>query len=419
MCNSANGPLPVAVQTPVNLPSLAYDACPGKGVDYPAAARALFGRLPQNWLMGCHERLYVGHAAAEDIRRRGASGGVITQTLIYLLEAGRIDGAVVLQQGQPRPWLAQPVIAQSPDEIIAASQSVYIPAAVNTILPQMEAFAGRLAYVGLPDQVASLRCLQQAGHEGALKVEYVLGPYVGTAMYLGAIESFLRANNVQSLEEITSLRYREGEWPGHLQIALRDGRILRAKKFYYNYLIPFYITQASLQAVDFTNELTDISVGDAWHPQYEVQGQGYSVVVARSRRADDLLQEMIGEGYLVLEEASADEAMSMHGHMLDFKKRGAFIRNAWRKRAGRAAPEYGYQPQYIALSRKAVELCVVSLFALCRTRIARWLVQRVPLSIIGPLFNLLRRSWKATSKSVKRRGLGEVCFHMFPMGDGS
>ncbi len=68
---------------------------------------------------------------------------------------------------------------------------------VNTILPQMEAFEGRLAYVGLPDQVAALRRLQAAGHPGALKVDYVLGPYVGTIMYFAAIESFLRSNGVQ------------------------------------------------------------------------------------------------------------------------------------------------------------------------------------------------------------------------------
>ena len=409
MGETRDGPLPVAQGHP-ELPLLAYEACPGKGIDYPAAYRTLFGALPQNWLLGCYRRLYVGHAAPRDIRRRGASGGVITQILLYLLEHGIIDGAVVLQQGRPRPWLAQPVIACSPEAIAAASQSVYIPTPVNTILPQMEDFAGRLAYVGLPDQIAALRCLQQAGHTGAAKVDYVLGPYMGTAIYLEAIKSYLRSNGIDSLEEVTSLRYREGEWPGYLQIGLQDGRVLKAKKFYYNYLIPFFITQGSLQAVDFTNELTDISVGDAWHPRYEVRGEGFSVVVARSERADALLLRMAAEGLLVLDETGGDDAMAMHGHMLDFKKRGAFIRNDWRQLIGMRAPDYGYRPLHIPLSRKLVELFIVFLFAACRTRVARRVVQWLPLSLIGPLFDVLRRSWKTASKPVKRKGLANVAF---------
>ena len=405
------GPLPAAVTgADATLPQLAYDACPGKGIDYPAAYRALFGRLPRNWLAGPYRQIFVGHACDEAVRRQAASGGVITQTLLYLLREGLIDGAVVLAPGQPKPWLAQPIIAQKEKEIRAASQSVYTPAPVNVILPAMEAFAGRLAYVGLPDQVASLRHLQQAGHPGAQKVDFVLGPYVGTAIYLGAIESYLRANGIDDLNEVVELRYREGEWPGHLQIRTRSGRLLRAKKFYYNYLIPFYITQGSLQAVDFTNELTDISVGDAWHPRYEARGQGFSVVVARTEKAQGLLEKMQAAGLLSLQETSEQEALAMHGHMLDFKKRGAFIRNDWRRRLGKRAPTYGYRPAHIPLSRKLVELFIVTLFAVGRTRPARRVVESIPLGLLGPLFDSLRKTWKRLSKPVKRKGLSGVTF---------
>ena len=92
-----------------------------------------------------------------------------------MLDSGLVDGAVVVRQGQPRPWEAQPVIATTPAEVLECTQSVYVPVPVNTILPQMEEFGGRLAYVGLPDQVASLRSLQQVGHRGAEKVDYRSG----------------------------------------------------------------------------------------------------------------------------------------------------------------------------------------------------------------------------------------------------
>ena len=403
------GPLPYRLEGgPNEMPAAAFEACPGKGINYPELCAAVFGRQPDNWLIGCWRKVYIGFSNTPEVRRAGASGGVITQTLIHLLKSGLVDGAVVVRQGRPRPWEAEPFIATTVAEIMESTQSVYAPVPVNSILPQMEQFAGRLAYVGMPDHVASLRKLRMLGHEGAQKVDYILGPYFGTGMYFGAIESFLRSNKVDSIEEVTELRYREGEWPGYLQVKTRTGKVIRAEKFYYNYLIPFYVTRSSLMSVDFSNELADISVGDAWHPKYEQQGQGFSVVVARSERGEALLDSMCEQGALDLQETSLQEALSMHGHMLDFKKRGAFIRMGWRKATGKAVPDYGYRPLDIPLMRKFAELFIASVFALCATRPARRLVEFIPLGVLGPTFNQLRKAWKRLSKPTKRQGLYDL-----------
>lgn len=415
MVSTAHGPLPRPTGNgPVRLAPGAWEACPGKGVDYPALCRWLFGQLPENWLIGCYRHLYIGYSARPDVRRRGASGGVITQTLLYLLETGLIDGAVAVCQGRPHPWQAEPILARTPEEILATSQSVYAPVPVNTILASLAHFPGRVAFVGLPDQVAALRQLQRMGDPTARKVRYVLGPYVGTNMYFGAIESFLRSHGIQDVTDVAELRYREGEWPGYLQIRTRSGRVLRAEKFYYNYLIPFYITRSTRYSVDFTNELTDISVGDAWHPRYEAQGQGFSVVVARSQQGEELLQAMQRQGVVHLEPLALQEALSMHGHMLDFKKRGAFIRMEWRRARGKPAPKYGYRPQAIPFSRRLVEVVISGLFVLCGTRWARRAVEWVPLGVLGPLFNSLRKGWKNLSKPAKRRGLADTTFVVQP-----
>jgi len=392
----------------------AYAACPGKGLYYPSLNDFVFNQQPSNWLLGCFRKAFIGYSLLPDIRRNAASGGIITQTLLYLLEHKLIEGAVVVRTGVHKPWEAEPVIATTPEEIRAASQSVYVPVPVNRLLGQMESFKGRLAYVGLPDQVASLRHLQQAGHKGALKVEYVIGPYVGTMMYFNAIQSYLRSNGVRDINDVVELRYRAGEWPGYLLIKLRSGRELRAEKFYYNYLIPFYITQSSLLSVDFTNELTDISVGDAWQPKYESQRQGFSVVVARSEKGERLLSAMQSEGVAQLDEVTVDEALSMHGHMLDFKKRGAFIRIRWRALLHKRIPDFGYRPTRIPVIRTVVEIIIVALFGICRTAGARWIVERMPLSLIGPLFNTLRKSWKNLSKPAKRKGLARYSVEFLP-----
>lgn len=418
MVETPTGPQPRAVNG-VALPDTAFSACPGKGLNYPALNDFVFGRQPDNWLIGCYRDVFIGYAADQQVRRRGASGGVITQTLLYLLEHGLIDGAVVVRQGQPEPWQAEPIIACTADDIIASSQSVYRPVPVNQILGQVEQFEGRLAYVGLPDQVASLRQLQRLGHPAARKIDYVLGPYTGTNMYFESIMSYLRANDVRDLRNVTDLKYREGEWPGYLQIKLDDGRVLRAEKFYYNYLIPFYITRHTLLSVDFSNELTDIAVGDAWSPRYEAQGQGFSVVVARTDRGHDLLNRMAADQAVTLDPIPMNEALAMHGHMIDFKKRGAFIRMGWRKVAGKPIPDYGYRPAQIPLSRKLVEVVLALIFLGSGNPVSRRIVEHIPINIIGPVFNTLRLRWKAASKPVKRQGLSEMDFVTWPETDAS
>jgi coenzyme F420 hydrogenase subunit beta len=420
MQRTPRGPLPTPISgRDVYLDSIAYDACPGRGVDYPALCTWYFDRIPSNWLIGCYRGISLGYSSVPEVRERASSGGLITQSLIYLLEEGIVDGAVVLKHGSPDPWLSSPMIATTADEVLEARQSVYIPTPVNTLLDEMSTFPGRLAYVGLPDQVASLRRLQQLEHPGALKVDYVLGPYVGTMMYLGAIESYLRSHGIKSLEEIESLRYREGEWPGSLHIVTRKGRVLQSKKFYYNYLIPFFITRSTLLSVDFTNELTDLSIGDAWHPELENKGEGYSIVVTRSEKGERLISKMEQRGLVHLEALTIDDALTMHGHMIDFKKRGSFVRADLRVMFGRAAPAYGYRPEKITVSRRLVEVIITGSFLLAGTRLARRVLEWFPVDLMGMTFERVRSMWKRISKPTKRKGLKDQGYIQIPLSSAS
>lgn len=390
--------------------ALAWAVCSGRGVPYPQLAEYLHGSKPDNWLLGAYRQVAIGYAAEPTIRRRGASGGVISRVLIHLLETNQIEGAIVLRQGLSTPETATPVIATNRDEVLAAAQSVYAVTPMLTILPEMETFAGRLAFVGLPEQVTALRLLQAAGHPAASKVVFVAGPYTGTNMYSGAVRAFLQMQGVSDRVAITRLQWRAGEWPGYLQVDTADGRVFKAQKFYYNYLIPFYISRNCQITPDFTNEATDLSVGDAWSPQFEQQGGGYSVIVARSDRATTILKQMQQAGELVLEDVPVDQALAMHGHMLDFKKRGSFIRLAAQQKQGRPIPDFGYRPDRIPLSRWLVETVISGSFTVGSEQWARGLVAKLPLPVVGRTFNLLRKTWKGISKPTKRKGLADTRF---------
>jgi len=124
--------------------------------------------------------------------------------------------------------------------------------------------------------------------------------------------------------------------------------------------------------MDFTNEFCDLSVGDAWSPRFEALGGGHSVITTRERRSwRNSSRTWSAAGLLATEPEDPAASLAMHGHMLDFKKRGSYIRNRWRRRRGRAAPWYGLRPEPLPAARVAVEGVISALFLIGGTRAAR------------------------------------------------
>lgn len=393
-----------------DIPQEAFLSCPDRYNNIPELNQFIFGKLPNSWLFGEVKRYYLGHAADLVVRSLGASAGILTATLLYLLENKLIDGAIVLKMRKDKPYLTEPLIATSREEIIQAAQSKYTIAPVNQILSQLPGQYQSLAYVGLPDQVMAIRKLQQLNHPSVSKINYVFGPFCGSVLRFSAIKSFLRTHGVKDVSQIKSLEFRAGEWPGYFKIELKNGRIISVRKFHANYLIPFHITDYSLYQVDQANELTDISVGDAWAPIYEQRGKGWSLALARSTKGLRLIERMITEKVLTLEEVDLTHALSMQSHSIDFKKRGAFIRINRLKKQGRPYPEYGYEPINIPASRVRFEYFLDLLFKICSWPIVLHLVEKFPVELTGRVFMWARNIWKKSTKKVKRGGLTDLKF---------
>jgi len=65
-------------------------------------------------------------AADDDVHQRGQDGGLVSAILIWLLEEGYIDGALVSQlEGDGSSWRAKPGVATTPEEVLDAAGSRY------------------------------------------------------------------------------------------------------------------------------------------------------------------------------------------------------------------------------------------------------------------------------------------------------
>lgn len=383
-----------------------WQACSGKYFPFPEY-RKYFYPDPANFhlYLGPYENIWTGYVNNPVIRLNSSSGGILTAILIYLLQKKKIDGAVVTRMSPQKPWLPDTFIATSENEIMEAAQSKYIITSVNEILSVTGNFRGVLAYVGLPGQVQSVRKLQKIQDPAVRNIKYIFGPYYGNTLYFSSVRSFLRNYGEKDFRLIQKLWFRHGEWPGNMRVEMQSGKVYELKKFHANYLIPFHIMRNSLYCTDLTNEFTDISGGDAWSPNYEERGEGYSIVISRSAIGQEIINEMIREGRIIITPVSEEDAITMHSHGFDFKKRGSFIRIRFRKIFFKPVPDYGYSLKNFPSSRYLMEFVISLLFLLLGTRLARWVVEQIPSSRIGNFFEKTRNFWKKSTYAIKRNKL--------------
>lgn len=397
-------------QIPKNLPNeLAkriWQGCPAKTVNFPDMNKFVFGKKAwRDQYLGHYKSLYIAYATDKKIRRQGSSGGIITALLLHLINTNQVDGAVVLGFDKKKPWLSKPYIATTKKEILKAAGSKYTISSTNEILKNIENFKGRLAFVGIPPHIHSIRKLQMVKDPSVKNIKFLFGPFYGNTLNFSSIISLLKSYKVKDYRQIKSLKFREGDWPGYTKITLKSGRVIKLSKFYANYLIPFHITKRSLLCTDFTNEFTDISGGDAWTPKYEQRHGGFSLIISRSIKGDRILRKMELEGLIKLKIISKVEVLKMHSHGYDLKKRGAFIRIKFLKFFKRSTPDYGYVIKGFSFARYIMEVFIDLIFLFSSTRIVRKAVESInPLSM-GKLFSKLRDLWKLTTKHIKKTPL--------------
>ncbi len=371
--------------------------CPGRGVDFKKIIEGKYHNTDIDCFLGPYKKIYISHVLDPDIRRKCSSGGLLSMILIHLLETNQIDGCIGLKMDVKEPWRPVTAILNTKEEIISAAQSKYIISSTNKILKESKRFQGRLAYVGLPCQVHAINKLQLDRSEIVRNIRFVFGPFCGNALQFESIKGLLLSYGVCDYKDIKKLEFRAGEWPGNLRIELRSNKVIELPKFYANYLIPFYMFKRCLKCPDLTNELTDVSGGDAWAPIYEERGKGFSLLIIRSDAGMKIVQELEDCRKIYLEEIDCASAKRMHAHAYDLKKTGFSIRKRYCSFFKRPYPKYVFSKEignYISYKRQVYEIINIMLLYIMSAKMFRALISLIPPKLLGEIFLFLRKKWK-------------------------
>ena len=334
--------LPRLKEEECNQCGICFDVCPGHAINFKQLNLEIFGKESEDVLIGNHINCYVGHATDYEIRYNSASGGLVTTLLIFALEEGIIDGALVTKMKKDKPLEPEPFIARTKGDIIEASKSKYCPVPANIALKEiLESKEGeKFAVVGLPCHIHGIRKAEQINKKLKEKIVLYIGVFCAKTVNFMGTEFLLQKVGIAK-NDIKKINYRGEGWPGKMTLKLRNnGTKIIPYPAYWNGFVSFFYPFRCTLCSDWTSDLSDISFGDAWLPEIlERDRIGTSLIITRNEACNNILQQMISQSKIELNEITRNKVViSQRG--MPTKKRDVKARLILSKLLGKNVPIY-------------------------------------------------------------------------------
>ena len=258
---------------------ICYMICPEVDVLDAEIKRKLMWEEP----MGCVMEATVVQARDEAIRARATDGGAVTAILAHLFDTGEIDGAAVTRQVGPfkrQPWLAanKTEVIESAGSHFDRSQSssitlytqdysTYSPS-VRTLGPMIRKGLSRVALVGTPCQINTVRKMQTLGVAPSDSIYCTLGLFCSGNYIFGD-------RRREKIERMGNFRWSDVE-----KVNIKDECIIRLANGEVRTIplddLDFVKRRACRFCDDYAAEYADISFGGIGAED------GWTTVVART-----------------------------------------------------------------------------------------------------------------------------------------
>jgi coenzyme F420 hydrogenase subunit beta len=251
-----------------------------------------------NWEppIGGYKHILSAKTKDPEISRLCSDGGVVTSLLVYLLEHKLIDGAIVsISDG---PFGRKPIVATTKEKIISAAGSRFIGksnieelGSFTTYSQTMFALRDiknldmlKIAVVGTPCQIHTIRKMQYLGVMPAHVVEYTIG--------LFCFENFsFSVDRLQDVEKTLGYNLNDIK-----KINLKEDFVITTKNNEVKHIplseLEKVARPACFACTDYANDFADISVGGIGSPD------GYSTTIIRNEIGQKVYSGAVRNGYI-------------------------------------------------------------------------------------------------------------------------
>jgi len=281
--------------------------------------------------LGNFKKIYSCRATNEEFLTYGTDGGVVNSIINCMLEHKKIDGAIVSKT--EAPFSREAMFADTKKDLIRASGAKFD---MSPHLDEIQKFCTytqsipeinhykfkKLAVVGTPCQIYTIRCMQDLGVTPSQNIEVCLGLFCN--------ENFsFEQSKISQFEKDFNIRFEDIE-----KINIKEDVILHirnegsGKKIVH---IPFnhlkdYARSACSACGDFTNIYADISFGGLGSPEK------YTTVIPRTKKGEEIISYVKDSGViecLELDNAKRDKMIEVISQFsrLKVKRQENFMSN--------------------------------------------------------------------------------------------
>jgi coenzyme F420 hydrogenase subunit beta len=259
--------------------------CPRYRWELARAEKFVFGRERKpTEEFGVNQRIAIAQATDERVIRVKQDGGVATALLLYALEKGLIDCALVAGDNPEMPFYPSPKLATTAQDLIDAAGTKYFcsPNVLDLaeVLKQKRIGA---AFVGTPCQIHAVRNIQMAGLKKlASFLKFTIGLMCSECfIYEGLMEEHIHGKLGIAPSSIRKMNIK-----GKMMVTTDSGTTL----------IPLaeikqYVRKSCSVCDDFSSELADISVGG-------LGLDGWTLSIIRSEKGEELFKGAESAGFV-------------------------------------------------------------------------------------------------------------------------
>ena len=228
--------------------------------------------------IGSYRRIVVARTRDTGIGRTCQNGGVVTTLLVYALDNGLIDGALVVGGDASAPAAC---VARTRDEIIRAAGTKY---GVVPVLKELRAAVvdhglSKVCVVGSPCHIQSIRYLKHKALPLASSVRLTIGLFCRENYEYACLAEKIGAKG-GDMSQVNKLDVSD-EFNVYAAGSKLSFPITEAKSC---------VPRQCLVCRDFAAELADIAIGSGGSPE------GWSTVIIRTEEGEKVFAGMVEKG---------------------------------------------------------------------------------------------------------------------------
>ncbi|MBN2150817.1 MAG: Coenzyme F420 hydrogenase/dehydrogenase, beta subunit C-terminal domain [Candidatus Lokiarchaeota archaeon] len=305
---------------------ICYEICPHTGALLSQALQFVADAPLWGENIGYYRKILLARSTDEATRHAGKGGGVIASLLTSAIKDKLIDSAVVSQSGAERPLDGKPSIINVPDDLLSAVDARFIPSPVAQAFGQAvyEHGKSRIAFVGVPCHVMSLRKLEAFQHKIVDSLKVTIGLSCLWAFSMQGLLRFICYEYGIESQDITEVDLEE------------DNQVITT--VYGENRIPFselksHIMNRCRTCGHFTSHVADLSVGGA------TPLKDWSVVIVRTKAGEEFLDAAVASGAISVKDIHAEpKALEHLEKIARHKRKDASREIAALRKSGRPVP---------------------------------------------------------------------------------